>query len=53
MDLENALTHSQVPATCPYPELGTAITDAYFQYNGLPGCFAVETSNFAITTLLI
>jgi hypothetical protein len=53
MDPEDVLTHSQVPATCPYSELGNAITNAYFQYNSLPGCFAVETSNFAITTFLI
>jgi len=27
--------------------------NAYFQDAGLPGCFAVETSNFALDTFLI
>ena len=42
----NNKKHASVP-------LGTANINAYFQDIGLPGCFAVETSDFAVAAFLI
>jgi hypothetical protein len=38
--------HADVP-------LGTANINAYFQDISLPGCFTVETSNFAVAAFLV
>ena len=42
----NNTKHASLP-------LGTANINDYFQNTGLPGCFAVETSNFAVAVFLI
>ena len=49
--------HVHVPLvqhkTCTRIPLGTININAYLQDTGLLGCFAVETSNFAVATLLV
>ena len=49
--------HVHVPLlqykTCTPIPLGTININAYLQDTGLLGCFAPETSNFAVTTLLV
>jgi len=42
----NNTKHTSVP-------LGTVNINAYFQDTGLPECFAVEASNFAVAAFLI